>query len=82
MSRIVIVFVLLIGVAGGLVAAETGLLDSSVPGDSACNAALAGDSWTANLNESADVHNGTRLVCLHENGTRTNVTVNVSVDVG
>lgn len=82
MGRIALLFVLMLGVVGGVVAVEMGVLDSSTPGDSACNAALDGDGWTANLNESTNVSDGTRLVCEHANGTRTDVTVNVSIDVG
>lgn len=79
MSRLILVFVLLLGIAVGLVAVEMGVLDSGEPGDQACNAALSGDSWSADLNASKNVDGGTRLVCVHENGSRTNVSVNVSI---
>lgn len=82
MSRVLLLFVLLAGLCIGLIGAEMGLLDSSAPGDQACNAALGGESWHADLNESKDIENGTRLVCVHDNGTQTDVVVNVSVDVG
>ena len=79
MSKIGLLLVLLLGIAIGLVAVEMGVLESEAPGDYACDTALAGDSWQADLNASQDLDNGTRLVCVHENGTRTNVVVNVDV---
>lgn len=82
MSKLGVLLVLLLGVALGLVAVEMGVLDSSAPGDQACNSALGGQDWAADLNASSDVANGTRLVCVHDNGTRSNVTVNVSIETG
>lgn len=81
MSRVALLLVLLVGVVAGGLAVEIGAFDGSAPADQACTGALPGDSWTADLNASQNVSEGTRLVCEHANGTRTAVTVNMSVDV-